>query len=132
MPITTSQSPVEPLISLVFCEGASIARGRHCSAVRLRVCRAHGKPRLRGQPATTDLPRKQRSARAFRRAERTETGQDLDQRAVIAELLRAPVGLRIALEGADRAGIHRLLLDRAGPGGSFIGLIALANAAGTL
>src|SRR5215469_6964243 len=25
MPITTSQSPVEPLMSLVFCEGASIA-----------------------------------------------------------------------------------------------------------
>src|SRR5215472_9658185 len=119
MPITTSQSPVEPLISLVFCEGASMrARPSLLGSSVTRLPRVRQAP-LAGPAGDNGPLRKRPSTRAFRRAERTETGQDLDQRAVVAELLHAPIGLRTALERVDRAGIHRPLLDRAGAGRQF-------------
>src|SRR5262249_13579857 len=64
--------------------------------------------------APTSGPGQKGSAHAFRRAERAVAGQDLDQRAVITELLRAPIGMGVELERADRAGVHRFLLHGAG------------------
>src|SRR6516162_7525054 len=132
MPITASQSPVEPLISLVFCEGASIAHGRHCSAVRLRVCRAHGKPRLRGQPATTDLPRKQRSARTFRHAERTEQGRTWTSVPLLQNCCAHQLVCALHWKEQIVPVFTAFFSTAQAPGGSFIGLIALANAAGVV
>src|ERR1700733_9963616 len=97
MPMTTSQSPVAPLISLECCAVAFIGVGYPVRPRAARAVRHSGGGR-------NSVSACQRLAAALRAAEAAEARQNLDQRAIDAKLLRAPHRLRIAIIRTDRIG----------------------------
>src|SRR5579863_402342 len=109
MPMTTSQSPVAPLISFDFFAGASMAPRR---SIRARVspsgCRRQPqRPPIKSQylqPALT----------APRRAKRLDTGQRRNPVAATADLLGATDRARRTAIGAHRAGRQYPVMDDAG------------------
>src|SRR5436305_15332433 len=80
-----------------LCGSVHYAPNLIALAVPLRASRARGKPRSRCGADDSWSIRTGRLARAFRRAERAVAGQDLNEGAVGAHLLRAPICLRVAL-----------------------------------
>src|SRR5579883_2335558 len=111
MPMITSQSPVAPLISFDFRAGASIASKpfRFGYALASRAASPRRNPPNRGSGGRT-----RRSAAALGAAEVAVARNDLGQSPIRAQLLRAPIGRRVAIERAERiVGDRRLLIGAA-------------------
>src|ERR1700690_198339 len=104
MPMTTSQSPVIPLISFDFLAGTSIASEHRSAVVAKPVPRSRNArqapPRRRRSGSKPLSETRSGSAAALRRAEARIARQHRRERAVHAKLLAAPLRLRIAVERA--------------------------------